>query len=68
MRSQRSVLALSLLALMVDVGAASAQQTDQVYKIVMLITGSPGLVPHPCRDGLDLVRPFVTPCGAEVTS
>ena len=44
MRSLLSALALSLLALMVDVGAASSQQPGRVYRIGWLWTGERGLV------------------------
>ena len=45
MRSLLSALALSLLALMVDVGAASSQQPGRVYKIGWLRAGEQGVAP-----------------------
>ena len=47
MRSLLSALGWALLALMVDVSAASAQQPGRVYKIAWLHPGSPGGVPPP---------------------
>jgi putative ABC transport system substrate-binding protein len=47
MRPLLSTLALTLLALMVDLGAASAQEPGRVYRIGWLWTGSPGFVPMP---------------------
>ena len=47
MRSLLSAIAWTLLALMVDVGAASAQQPGRVYRIGWLWIGEPGLVPAP---------------------
>jgi putative ABC transport system substrate-binding protein len=46
MRSLLSALALSLLALMVEVGAA-AQQPEKVYRIGYLAAGTPGAAPDP---------------------
>ena len=42
MRPLLSAIAWTLLALMVDIGAASAQQSDRVYRIGWLVVGEPG--------------------------
>lgn len=47
MRPLLSAVAWTLLALMVDAGAASAQQPGRVYKIGWLWIGRPGYVPVP---------------------
>src|SRR5580704_6616586 len=50
MRSLLSALALSLLALMVDVGAASSQQPGRVYRIGWLRAGEQGVAPVPFEE------------------
>jgi ABC-type uncharacterized transport system substrate-binding protein len=47
MRSLLSALAWTLLAVMLDISAASAQQPGRVYRIGWLVVGEPGLVEVP---------------------
>ena len=47
MRPLLSAVAWTLLAFMVDIGAAAAQQSGRVYKIGWLWIGRPGYVPVP---------------------
>jgi putative ABC transport system substrate-binding protein len=46
MRPLLSAIAWTLVALMVDIGAASAQQPGRVYRIGWLWVGEPDLVPY----------------------
>lgn len=50
MRSLISALAWTLLALMVDVGAASSQQPGRIYRIGWLWAGQPGVAPVPFEE------------------